>query len=161
EMLTARQAFHGEDVSDVLASVMKIDADYNLLPANLNPRLPELLRRCLAKNRKDRWYAIGDVRMELQTIAAAAPGVPTSGPLIAEPHAFRIHAIPVLVTAIIFSIIAGLAGWKLKPSAPAPVTRFQLMPMESQSVVALGLGRSIAISPDGTKLVYTGANGHL
>src|SRR5262249_39664288 len=37
EMLTGRQAFRGEDVSDILASVIKIDADFTHLPENLNP----------------------------------------------------------------------------------------------------------------------------
>src|SRR6516225_7571691 len=48
EMLTGRQGFQGEDVSDVLASVMKIDPDLSVVPPNLNPKLYELLRRCLA-----------------------------------------------------------------------------------------------------------------
>src|SRR5262249_40136657 len=65
EMLAGQQAFHGEDVSDVLAAVLRAEPDLNLLPTNLNPRLLELLRRCLAKNRKDRWYAVGDLRVEI------------------------------------------------------------------------------------------------
>ena len=70
EMLSGRQAFQGEDVSDVLAAVIKTDPDFNLLPANLNPRLHELLRRCLAKNRNQRWHAIGDVRLDIEAIIA-------------------------------------------------------------------------------------------
>jgi serine/threonine protein kinase len=68
EMLTGRQAFQGEDVSDVLASVMKIDPKFEFLPADLDPRLYDLVRRCLAKNRKERWYAAGDIRVELQRV---------------------------------------------------------------------------------------------
>ena len=40
-------------------------------PQDLNPRLTELLRRCLEKHPKRRWQAIGDVRVELEAIAAA------------------------------------------------------------------------------------------
>ncbi|PYS34529.1 MAG: hypothetical protein DMG14_29250, partial [Acidobacteria bacterium] len=43
EMLSGRRAFQGEDVSDVLASVIKTDPDFNSLPTNLNPRFYELL----------------------------------------------------------------------------------------------------------------------
>src|SRR5215469_12695930 len=50
EILTGRQAFGGDSVSEVLASVLKSEPDPNLLPANLDPRLRELLRRCLEKN---------------------------------------------------------------------------------------------------------------
>jgi hypothetical protein len=48
----------------VLASVIKADVDLRLLPANLNPRLNELLGRCLVRDRKPRWHAIDDVRLE-------------------------------------------------------------------------------------------------
>src|SRR5215470_9495670 len=50
EMLTGRQAFHGDDVSEVLASVLKSEPDLNLVPRGLNTRFNELLRRCLNKN---------------------------------------------------------------------------------------------------------------
>src|SRR5215467_14285611 len=66
EMLAGQQAFQGEDVSDVLAAVIKTDTDFHKLPSNLNPRLYELLGRSLAKNRKERWHAVGDVRLELE-----------------------------------------------------------------------------------------------
>ena len=37
EMLTGHQAFHGETVGDVLASVIAREPDFGLLPANINP----------------------------------------------------------------------------------------------------------------------------
>src|SRR5215475_4700398 len=86
EMLTGKQAFNGEDVSDVLASVMKVDADLKLLPPNLNPRLYQLLRRCLAKNRKDRWYAFGDVRVEIEAIIAEPAGPKVSETKVRSPR---------------------------------------------------------------------------
>src|SRR6516165_10721666 len=74
EMLTGRQAFHGEEVSDVLASVLKSEPDLSLLPPKLNPRVRELLRRCLEKNPKERWHAIGDTRVEIDSILADPRG---------------------------------------------------------------------------------------
>jgi eukaryotic-like serine/threonine-protein kinase len=41
EMLTGRQAFHGGDISEVLAAVLKSEADFNLLPRRLNTRFCE------------------------------------------------------------------------------------------------------------------------
>src|SRR5262249_13831121 len=82
EMLSGRQAFDGDDVSDVLASVLKSEVDFSLLPANLNPRIRELLRRCLQKNPKLRWQAIGDTRIEIEA-ALSDP----SGGIVAEPIA--------------------------------------------------------------------------
>src|SRR5215470_1049282 len=74
EMLTGRQAFHGEEVSDVLASVLKSEPEFSLLPAKLNPRIREMLRRCLEKNPKARWHAIGDTRVEIDSILADPRG---------------------------------------------------------------------------------------
>ena len=68
-MLTGRQPFQGETVSDVLASVLAREPDPSSLPPDFAPRLSELLKRCLEKHPKRRWQAIGDVRHELDVIA--------------------------------------------------------------------------------------------
>src|SRR5678815_4082543 len=68
EMLTGKATFDGDSVSDVLASVLKSEPELHRLPENLNPLLRDLLKRCLEKNPRRRWYAIGDVRMEIEAI---------------------------------------------------------------------------------------------
>ena len=60
EMLSGRQAFQGDTIAEILASVLVRDADFSLLPSNLNPRIQELLQRCLQKNPRRRWQAVGD-----------------------------------------------------------------------------------------------------
>src|SRR5207237_1137576 len=70
EMLTGRQALYGDDVSDVLWSVLKSELDFNLLPPNLNPRIREILRRCLEKDVRKRWQAAGDLRVEIEQVLA-------------------------------------------------------------------------------------------
>jgi len=45
EMLTGRQAFQGDTVSDILAAVLAREPDFALLPVNLNPKNQELIRR--------------------------------------------------------------------------------------------------------------------
>jgi len=44
EMLTGQQAFEGEDVTDTLSRVLQREPDWTLLPANIRPRLRELLK---------------------------------------------------------------------------------------------------------------------
>src|SRR5205814_9227606 len=44
EMLTGRRAFKGDDISDVLASVLKTEPDWSALPADLPPAVRRLLR---------------------------------------------------------------------------------------------------------------------
>ena len=68
ELLTGRAAFDGDTASEILASVLKTEVDLTALPARLNPRLVEVLRRCLEKNPKKRWHAAADVRVEIESI---------------------------------------------------------------------------------------------
>src|SRR5262245_2644053 len=114
EMLTGKQAFQGEDVSDVLASVMKLEPDINLLPVKLNPRLSELLRRCLAKNRKDRWYAVGDLRVEIETITTDPHGLKFHTARGIEHRALWRRAIPIVLGAVLMGLTA-VVVWNVRP----------------------------------------------
>jgi serine/threonine-protein kinase len=115
EMLTGRNPFPGETASEVLASVLVREPDLGPLPADLNPRLVDLLRRCLAKHPKKRWQAIGDVRAELETIAAT-PRVTVATTRVEETPVWR-RAIPVALTALVSAAITGGVAWALWPAA--------------------------------------------
>jgi hypothetical protein len=152
EMLAGRQAFQGEDVSDVIASVIKGDVDFDSLPSNLNPRLLELLRRSLAKNRSDRWHAMGDIRLEIETI-------------MADPHGLRLrtmHAVarpwwkPVITVVVTAVLVAGLTVVTvrtLQPVQPADVMRLSFALPQDQSLTNAGR-HLVTISPDGANIVY-------
>jgi serine/threonine protein kinase len=74
EMIAGRPPFHGETVTDVLASVVKDDPDWAALPATTPAPVRRVLRRCLVKNPRRRLRDIGDARIELEPeddIAAA------------------------------------------------------------------------------------------
>ena len=72
EMLTARRTFAGDEVSDVLASVLARDPDLAALPANTPPSIWRLLRRCLEKDRNERLRDIGDAGIEIRDALARA-----------------------------------------------------------------------------------------
>jgi len=57
EMLTGQRAFGGEDISDTLANVLKMELAWERLPAEVPARIRQVLRACLQKNVKQR---IGD-----------------------------------------------------------------------------------------------------
>jgi Tol biopolymer transport system component len=153
EMITGQQAFQGEDVSDVLASVMKLDPDLSRWPADLNPRLLELLRRCLAKERKNRWYAAGDLRVELETIRTAPHSPIVETIPIGTPQPLWKLAIPIAITAVIAAAAAfGVAYWNRAPVDSAAI-RFIVVPPDKVSFFAQN-AMTHAISPDGRKLAF-------
>ena len=68
EMLTGRRPFMGEDVADTIASILKVEPDWSLLPTGTPPLARSLLRRCLSKDPDRRLRDIADARIELQEI---------------------------------------------------------------------------------------------
>ena len=77
EMLTGTRPFEGESRSDVLAALLNKEPDWSALPSGVPARVQELLRLCLAKDRKHRLQAIGDARIFLN--APAEDSLSTTG----------------------------------------------------------------------------------
>jgi eukaryotic-like serine/threonine-protein kinase len=153
EMLTGRRAFEGEDISMTLAAVMKSEPDWERLPSDLPTALHTVLRRCLQKDPKQRFQAIGDVRLAMEG-AFETPVAPSAGTMAASPHAgWRSALSASLVTLIAGGAIIGLTTWALmRPLAPRP-SRWLITPSGGESLVSQ-TGTDLAISPDGTRIVY-------
>ncbi len=157
EMLTGRQPFQGETVSDVLASVLIRDPDLGALPQALHPRVIDLVRRCLEKQPRRRWQAIGDVRYEIEAIAASplAPEVAAALPVAssAPPRPLWKRAVVPAVVAIVASAVTGVLVWRARPQpAPGVVMRFPIGLGEGQSITLLR--GATAVSPDGSRVAY-------
>ncbi len=162
EMLTGRQIFAGETVSDTLASVLAREPKWQSLPSNLHPRTRLLLERCLKKEPKDRYGAINDARVDIQEVLADPSGVLVQ-PLTAAASRMRLRTILpwVAAGAILAAVIVGVAVWKLKPSEPRQVVRFDYeLPKGQQfNVPELLRGIQLAVSPDGRRFVYGTTDG--
>jgi len=154
EMLTGQQTFHGEDVTEVLAAVVRAEANLDLLPVNIQPRIREVISRCLQKDLKDRYRDIGDAQFEVKQVLADPSGVLVQPVTAAKPKKKLRVGIPWLAAAIILTAtIAGLAVWKLKPAEPRQVVRFyQELPKELQ--FAMPTLHCVAVSADGKQIVY-------
>jgi len=99
EMLCGHRSFQGDSVSEVIASVLAREPNLAMLPANLNPKLTDLLRRRLEKDPKRRWQAIGDVRVEIDAISADPHGLQTPAGRVAPRPLWR-RALPAVVTGM-------------------------------------------------------------
>jgi serine/threonine-protein kinase len=157
EMLTGRRPFHGETAADVLASIIVREPDLAGLPHGLNPRVTELVRRCLEKHPKRRWQAIGDVRAEIEAILAAPATVTVSA--VASPASGRLRSAMLLAAgALLGGALTALAIWnRASPPPSQPIARFAI-PLPADQQIPSVARQLVAISPDGTRLAY-GANG--
>ena len=128
EMLTGQAAFQGEDVTEILASVVKASINLNLLPANLHPKIREVIVRCLQKEQKRRYSGIGDAHYEIEQVLSDPSGVFARPGIIVKPRKKIRVGLPWAAAALVFvGIIAALAGWLLKP-APPPEPRLPFHP---------------------------------
>ena len=66
EMVTGHQAFQGEDVGDILATVVKTEPDWRRLPEDTPASIRTLMLRCLRKDRRQRLADAGTVRLEIE-----------------------------------------------------------------------------------------------
>ena len=169
EMLTGRQSFTGETVTDVLAAVVRAEPDWSALPVETPPRVRELLKRCLVKDRRQRLHDIGDARLEIEA-ALAEPGIGGAASGAAFHEIARRAGVP--GRERVAWVIAGLALLLAATAVflrllPTPTAGSAIAPRLLRYTFTLppGLGLPpgntprIAVSPDGTHVVLAAAEG--
>jgi serine/threonine-protein kinase len=151
EMLTGKAMFSGETASETMAQVMLKDPDWNALPSNTSTRLPDLLRRCLIKDPRNRIRDMGDVRLELESIAANPDTLPEQATPLETRHSRKL--LPAFILVLIVAIAIAAAIWHLQPSQAVRTTKFSITLPEGQ-IFTNGGRHLITISPDGNNIVY-------
>jgi serine/threonine protein kinase len=79
EMLTGKMTFRGDSMTDTLASVIRAQPDWTLLPAAMPQQVHVLLRRCLQKDPRQRLQAVGDARIALDEVLSGVPDAALAG----------------------------------------------------------------------------------
>jgi eukaryotic-like serine/threonine-protein kinase len=151
ELLTGRRAFPGEDVPEILGAILKTEPNWSVLPAAIPGRVRAVLRRCLAKDRAERWQHVGDVRLAL----AEAVAEPATESQPAPAH--RSSRVGWVVAALASAAAVGLGVMLMRPrpepELPASVTRFSIPLADDQRFTNLGR-HVLALSPNGRSLVF-------
>ena len=159
EMLTGKRAFAGEDVSDTLAYVLTKEPDWTALPGKAPTFVRQVLRLCVTKDPKGRPRDIGDVRLAMKGAFETAAPLPTEAKAPPEPKLWQ-RPIPLVLAGVGLCVVGGLAVWSFTPETERPLGRFVV----STSTTDPFLGehpvhRELAISPDGSRVVYVTGRG--
>ena len=162
EMLTGRQAFGGTDISETLAFVLTREIDWTAVPPATPASVRRLLRRCVTREHKNRLADMSMARVEIDEAGAppepvTAPDVP--GPTVAAEPALWQRPAGVAAIALVTAAIAGLAVWALTPAAPRPIARAVVSTAPDGEFLGVSAQHQLAISPDGTHIVYVAGSG--
>ena len=133
EMLTGRWAFPGNDISEILAAVMRDEPDWSALPASTPAGMRKLLRGCLQKDRKERRRDIGDVRTDLRELLSGE----SVDEVLVKPAA-RWHRVMPWVVAGLMAAVALWFSFRRGPvDAPQVVrTSINVLPVRTASRTA-------------------------
>jgi len=144
EMLTGRQPFEGETISDTLVAVLTREPDLDEVPASAR----RLVRRCLEKDRTQRLRDIGDAMalVEADSTAAVSPA-----------KAKRYWLWPAVAALLAVAVTVTTWLWLLPPAVVNSITRFYVDAPTGTAFNYTYTGT--AISPDGRALVFRVASG--
>jgi serine/threonine protein kinase len=139
ELLSGHSAFEGDDITEILAAVVRAEPDWNRLPEHTPQSIHLLLRRCLRKDRRQRFQDATDVRIEIEdALSGVSVSEPTRTVVRHQPRLVWVAATAVLLIALVAVSFVHFREVPLQQ----PSTRFQVPPPE-QSVIS-----TFRLSPD-------------
>jgi serine/threonine-protein kinase len=130
-----------------------------VLPSATPLGLRRLLKRCLNKDPKDRVQAIGDARVEIGELLSGVTERVTVTPIVPPSPSWR-RTILVVIIVFIAALVTGVTGWFAAQSTVARplVSRLLIIPPSNAPLSIDDVSPDVAMTPDGSRLVYVGAN---
>lgn len=144
EMLSGKRAFSGSTAASVIAAIMEHEPE----PLITTPPLDRVIRTCLAKDPDERFQTARDAKKVLLWA--------TETTVVASPLPPRLKWLWPGVAAL-FALLAAVALWAWAGRASlqtAPTRLSVVVPAQSPVLIPGAPTRSLAISPDGTQIVY-------
>ena len=128
KMLTRRLPFSGQTISDVLASILTAEPDWETLPVEVGPVLRNLIRKCLEKDAERRYQSAAELYQELldyqASLTAPVPKAVDLKVLLRSVRKLRL-AVPVV---LVFLVLCITAYWLINRSAKVRWARVEAIP---------------------------------
>ena len=147
EMLTGKRPFDGEDMTEVLGAVVRLEPNWEALPPDVPQPVRTLLHSCLVKDRRHR---VADVSIALfvldKAASLAAPiGTASVAPLPRRPLWQRV--VTPVAAALVASAVVGTAVWFATRPIPPRMARFPLTTASADALSINAIDRDVAITP--------------
>ena len=149
EMLTSKRAFDGEDMTDVLGAVVRLEPNWEALSTSVPLPIRTLLQSCLVKDRRHRVADISTALFVLEKTSTLAPPVGTvlvaPAPVPRRSAAWMLSAAAGAATLVAIAALIRSSGG---PRVEAPVIRLEVATPSSISP------QTLALSRDGRQLAF-------
>jgi serine/threonine-protein kinase len=147
EMLTGKRAFEGATAPDVLAAILGGAPDLSRLPPGVPSAVRVLLRRCLARDVRQRIKSMNAVVLVLEEQDGLSAG-PSSAVM---PGARARRAARIVTGVVTIAAALAIGMWLARLTAPPPRIVRATIPAD---MYVAGTDRSFAFTPDGDRVVY-------
>jgi len=157
EMATGKRAFEGKSSISVASAILEKDPEpISKVSPMSPPALEHLVQTCLAKEADERWQSAADVARELRWISQSGSQAGVPAP-IASHRKRRARAIWI-VSGVALALATGYIGWQsgLRTQTGSPVHLAISLP--SDKTLLNNSTQPVAISPDGSTIVYSAYN---
>jgi Tol biopolymer transport system component/predicted Ser/Thr protein kinase len=160
EMITGTRPFHGETLSDTMASVLTRDPDFSVMPAATPHAVRALVERCLQRDPKLRLRDIGEARIVLSAPreAVRAPASST-GPGDSR-WLVRAGWLGAALVAIAIFFAGRLFSFRAPSTVDRPTLALGIDTGGDTTIAGVGwaglnwVGPAAVLSPDGQSLVF-------
>jgi serine/threonine protein kinase len=150
ELLSGHKAFDGEDTTEILAAVVRAEPDWARLPESTPQSIRLLLRRCLRKDRRQRFQDATDVRIEIEdALSGASVSAPTA---LVETRKPELPRVWMAACGVLLVALVTVSFFHFRETPPQPsIVRFQIsLPEKATNPI-------FQLSPDGKVLAFTAA----
>jgi eukaryotic-like serine/threonine-protein kinase len=147
EMLTRQRAFLGASTVSILAKIIHMQPPVPAgMAPGIDPRLQDVVNRCLRKDRSRRFQSMGEVRVRLQEIIDEPVTAGVAPPAMTASRAWKKAALT-LAALVAIAAIGGAITFLWPRHAPPP-------PTLSRLTWGGGLTTQPSVSHDGTMVAY-------
>lgn len=153
EMLAGQRAFQGVSAADTMSAILRQDPpELEAVGVEISIGLERLVRRCLEKNRDERFHSAHDLGFALEAISGS-PIRSAHDAAMPDRHRF-VRPVMALAAALLIATAAFFVGRSSTNAAEAGADRTQPARFV-QLTNLIGRESEPAISPDGASFIYS------
>ncbi|HXG71163.1 MAG TPA: protein kinase [Gemmatimonadaceae bacterium] len=162
EMLSGRRAFGGTSAADTISAILKEDPpELSGTNKDINAGVDRVVRRCLEKNREERFHSASDLAFALEALSGThGSGATTIGAAVTATDASslrrqRFDRLGWVAAAIFLVSTLALGALYFSRAEAVPQKMHFSLPVPDK----VTYGETLALAPDGRRLAFVGTGG--